>query len=71
MEINGSGGISSLNTSESVSIHMLDRLTIFSHMYEPVREFADAYYSYYNQYCNVSSLSFTYYFCLRKANLFK
>ncbi|VBB31806.1 unnamed protein product, partial [Acanthocheilonema viteae] len=58
MEIHGSGGISSPNTSESVSTHMIDRLIVFAHMFDPVKEFAAAYYSHYNKYCNV--VAFTY-----------
>ncbi|VDO37888.1 unnamed protein product, partial [Onchocerca flexuosa] len=54
MEIHGSGGVSSPNTSESVSTHMIDRLIVFAHMFDPVKEFAAAYYSHYNKYCNVS-----------------
>ncbi|VDM98233.1 unnamed protein product [Thelazia callipaeda] len=58
MEIHGSGGISSPNTSESVSTHMVDRLVVFSHMYDPVKEFAVAYYNYYNKFCHI--VAFTY-----------
>uniref|UniRef100_A0A915PP03 Mediator of RNA polymerase II transcription subunit 14 n=1 Tax=Setaria digitata TaxID=48799 RepID=A0A915PP03_9BILA len=58
MEIHGSGGVSSPNTSESVSTHMIDRLIIFAHMFDPVKEFAAAYYGHYNKYCNV--VAFTY-----------
>uniref|UniRef100_A0A158Q7E9 Mediator of RNA polymerase II transcription subunit 14 n=1 Tax=Elaeophora elaphi TaxID=1147741 RepID=A0A158Q7E9_9BILA len=58
MEIHGSGGVSSPNTSESVSTHMIDRLIVFAHMFDPVKEFAAAYYSHYNKYCNV--VAFTY-----------
>ncbi|KAK6113195.1 Mediator complex subunit MED14 family protein [Brugia pahangi] len=58
LEIHGSGGVSSPNTSESVSTHMIDRLIVFAHMFDPVKEFAAAYYSHYNKYCNV--VAFTY-----------
>ncbi|CAG9530753.1 unnamed protein product [Cercopithifilaria johnstoni] len=58
MEIHGSGGVSSPNTSESVSTHMIDRLIVFAHMFDPVKEFAAAYYGHYNKYCNI--VAFTY-----------
>ncbi|MCP9265190.1 MED14 [Dirofilaria immitis] len=58
MEIHGSGGVSSPNTSESVSTHMIDRLIVFAHMFDPVKEFAAAYYNHYNKYCNI--VAFTY-----------
>ncbi|MFH4974821.1 hypothetical protein AB6A40_001530 [Gnathostoma spinigerum] len=58
IEIHGSSGYTSPNTSESVSLHMLDRLVIFSHMYDPVKSFAPAYYKYFHKYCNI--VAFTY-----------
>ncbi|KHN74691.1 Mediator of RNA polymerase II transcription subunit 14 [Toxocara canis] len=59
-EIQSSGGVSlsSTNTADSVTQNMIDRVIAFSHMHEPVKQFAAAYYAHYHKLCSITAFTY-------------
>lgn len=53
LEIFANGGLGQLSTSENLYLSMIERLIVFSHMYEIAKQFAKAYYLHFHRFCNV------------------
>ncbi|KAI1700697.1 mediator complex subunit MED14 domain-containing protein [Ditylenchus destructor] len=44
--------------SEAISIIIIERLSIYCHVYEPIKRFSYAYYDYYKDFCSVQAFTY-------------